>query len=308
MLAQALSERFESLKRGRIRVSPCHSVRSSSIGVECERHLAYEQVEWERRALPPVELQAIFDLGNYVETYVLRELEAMGVGILQRGKDYSDRRTGITGHMDAKLAVPGFEKPVPAEVKGLNPYVAGKIETLDDIRNHPQQWIRKYYSQLQTYLYLDNAELGLFVLMDKSTGWFRFIECPLDYEHAEGLLRKAERVSAHVKAGTLPDRNQSAECARCPFLHVCGPDIEFGKGVELFDNPEIEGMLQRREELAAARAEYEALDKAIKSSLPHKGELLVGDFALIGKEQHRKGFEVKPSSFWKWDIRRIGAK
>jgi CRISPR/Cas system-associated exonuclease Cas4 (RecB family) len=308
--AEVLTERFWEMKRSRIRVSPCHSTRSSSIGVECERHLFYEQTAWELKTLPPVELQCIFDLGNHVEPYVIREIEAMGVQVYQRGKDYADRRYNITGHIDAKLVIPGFEKPLPAEIKGLNPYTAGKIETLDDIRNHPQQWVRKYFAQLQIYLFLDNSELGVFVLMDKSTGQFRFIECPLDYEFAEALLKKAERVKTAVAANEAPPRMQSAECARCPFVHVCTPDIEFGKGVELFDNPEIEGMLRRREELAAAKSEYEALDKAIKSALPHREELLVGDFALIGSEVSKKGFEVKPSKYWKWEIRRIaqGAK
>jgi CRISPR/Cas system-associated exonuclease Cas4 (RecB family) len=303
--AEFLTKKFWALKQSRIRVTPCNSTRASSIGLECERQLFYEQTAWEMKQPPSPELQCLFDLGNEMEPIVFRELEAMGVQVLQRGKDYIDRKHNITGHVDGKLSFDGTDKPIPAEIKGLNPFTAGKIETIDDIKNHAQAWVRKYYAQLQIYLYLDSSELGVFVLMDKSGGQIKFIDCPLDYEFAESLLQKAARVKVAVETNAPPDRHQTADCNRCPFVHVCNPDIEFGKGVELFDNPEIEAQLARREELAPLAKEYEAIDKAIKTALPHKPELLVGDWALIGTEVSKKGFEVKPSKFWQWKIRKV---
>lgn len=303
-----LAEKFWALKRSRVRVSPCHSVRASSIGHDCARFLFYEQTAWEMRVPPTVELQCLFDLGNEVEPIVFRELEAMGIQVLQRGKDYVDRRYNITGHVDGKLVVPGFDKPIPAEIKGLNPFTAGALNSIDDIRNHQAQWVRKYYGQLQQYLLLDNSELGVFVLFDKTAGQIKFIDCPLDYVYAESLLKKAETVTAAVKAGEAPDRHLSDECVRCPFVHVCKPDVEFNKGVELFDNTEVEAMLARREELDEARKEYDRVDKSIKKLLPEKEKLLVGNFILEGSQQERSGHTVKPFKFWQWKFTRIGAK
>lgn len=303
--AAQLREAFEKWLRGKIRVTPCHSARASSLGLSCERQLFYEQSAWEQRALPPIELQAIFELGKDVEEIAIRRLEGMGVQILQRGKDYIDRRLNLTGHVDAKLGWPGWTKAIPAEIKGLNPFTAGSIRTVEDIRDHKQEWVRKYYGQLQTYLYLDGSELGVFVLFNKVSGQLEFIDCPLDYAYAETLLQKAERVRDAVKMGVPPPRHLTSECAHCPFVHVCQPDMQFGPGVELLDSAELEAMLKRREELSAAASEWESLDKSIKAQLPKRPELIVGEFALTGKEVSRKGFTVEPSKFWKWEIARL---
>jgi hypothetical protein len=302
--AELLREKFWALKKSRVRTSPCNTTRASSLGLECERQLFYEQTAWEMRADYPPELQAIFDLGIHLEDYVVRESEAMGFKVYQRGKDYIDRRYNLTGHIDAKLELPGFDKRIPAEIKGLNPFTAGQISTVDDIRNHPQAWVRKYYAQLQIYLLLDNSELGVFLLLDKCSGQIAAIDCPLDFDFAEGLLKKAERIRDAVAAKSAPDRKMGPECARCPFVAVCKPDIEFGKALELFDDPEIEEMLRKREELSKARSEFEKLDKAIKARLPKKPDLMVGEFVLHGEEKSRAGYSVEPTKFWQWSIER----
>ncbi len=306
--AQELSEAFWRHMERKRRVSPCHSTRASSIGSECDRFLVYEQTQGELRALPPVEIQPIFDLGNTLEDHGARLLEDMGFKVLHRARDYNDRRYNITGHLDFSVWREPWPKEIPAEFKGLNPHTAGSIETAADIRDHKSPWVRKYYGQLQTYLFLSSNERGLFILLNKVSGVPSFIDCPIDYEFAEGLLKKAERVQAHVKAATLPDRKISNDCARCPFVQVCNPDIEFGKGVELFDNPEMEGMLARRAELAAARSEFEALDKAIKKALPAKDALLVGDWVLSSKEVSKKAYEVKASTYRQWKFESLRAQ
>lgn len=303
--SEILKEAFWNLQARRIHIQPCHTTRASSLGHECERFLVYEQTQYEMRALHTPELQCIFDLGAELETYVLRKIEEMGVGIYQRQRDYFDRRYNLSGHMDVKLQVPGIEKPVLAEVKGLNPFTAGTIRSAEDIRDHKQAWVRKYYAQLQVYMLLDNTDMGVFILMDKTSGQLNFIDCQLDYSFAEELLRRAERVRDHVKAGTLPERHVTGDCQRCPFLHVCKPNVSYGDGVEFWDSAEMEAMLARRAELEVAAKEFAQLDKAIKEQAPKKPELLCGDFVLQGKEVERKGYEVKPSKFWQWSIRRI---
>ena len=287
---------------------PSANTRASGIGNECERAITYDRITpAHERVRHTPELQAIFELGKDFEKIAVRRLEDMGAEIVQRGRDYLDARYDLSGHTDVKLRLPSWPRALTCEIKGLNPYTGDGIENLDDIRESRQAWVRKYYAQLQTYLFLAGEDLGVFILFNKSTGWPVFIDCPLDYEYAEGLLKKAERVKAHVEAGTLPDRHLSGDCKRCPFLAACAPDVDYGDGVLVLDNPELEQLVARRVELAPLKSEFDAIDKTLKNSLPLRaGEILIGDFVLDRTLQHRRAYDVKEVSFYRTAIRRIG--
>lgn len=312
--AEQLRERFARLKRSRIRLHPVHTLRASSIGHECERFLVYEQTATEMRQVHGEQLQALFDLGNHMEKFAVREIEEMGIEVLERARDYHDRELDLTGHVDGKLVIPGVPHPVAAEIKGLNPYSAERIRTISDIRNSRQAWVRKYYAQLQTYLYLEKKvhpelgdPMGIFALLNKVTGHIEFIDCPYDAEYAAELVAKAGRVRDAVRAKTLPDRRQTADCARCPFAHVCLPDLNFGEAVKVVDSDELIEAIRLREELAPKHREYLEADRALKALLPEKaGETLAGPYAVIGKEIERKAYSVPAGSYVKFDVRLIG--
>lgn len=313
-LAEQLAERFWKLKRSRIRIVPAHSTRASSIGIECERELFYEQTAYEQRVLYGEELQALFDLGNHVERFVVTELEAMGVEVLERARDYFDRELKLSGHIDGKVRVPGVERPVPIEIKGLNPMTADRVTTLADIQNNRQAWVRKYYAQLQAYLELGDEPWGLFVLLNKSTGTIEFIDCPRDRDFGQQLRAKAARVRDAVTTNVAPERHRSPDCRRCPFAHVCLPDIDFGPGVQVVDEPELIEALRRREELRDAKRDFDAADRVVKALLEPQnkrvlehgaGELLVGPYALTPKVVDRKAYTAKASRFVQWDVDQV---
>ncbi len=305
--AAFLKEAFHKLKRSRIRLHPVHTTRASSVGHECERFLVYERTAGEFRKPHDERVQALFDLGNELERYVVAELGDMGVDVLERSRDYFDRELDLSGHIDGKFALKGFDRPIPAEIKGLNPFTADRIETLDDIRNCRQGWVRKYYAQLQSYLHLDKSPLGVFVILNKVSGELAFIDCPYDREFALELIAKVERVRDAVRAKTLPARHQTSDCARCPFAHVCLPDLNFGEAVKILDEPELIEAIRRREAARPGHAEFTAADKAVKAYLPEKAaELLVGPYALVGNEIARKAYAVKAGSYVKWDLRLVG--
>jgi CRISPR/Cas system-associated exonuclease Cas4 (RecB family) len=284
------------------------NTRASGIGNDCERALTYDRITpAEQRTKHTPELQAIFELGKDFEKIAIHRLEAMGAEIVQRGRDYLDRRYELSGHVDAKIRMPHWPRAVHTEIKGLNPYTGEGIDTLNDIRESRQAWVRKYYAQLQTYLLLAGEDLGVYVLFNKSTGWPKFIDCPIDYEYAETLLKRAERVKLHVAQNTLPDRHLSADCRRCQFLAICAPDVDYGDGVLVLSDPEVEQLVKRRDELRAAASEFDAVDKALKNALPRReGEILIGDFVLTRTLQHRRGFTVGETNFYRTAIRRIG--
>lgn len=296
--ARDLRDAFWGLKRSRIRISPAHTSRSSSIGEHCERKLYYQRTAGEMATPHGPGLQAIFDLGNGLERYVIRELEAMGADIVQREKDYLDRERELSGRIDARIRMPSWPTAIPAELKGLNPYTAESIDDIDDIRASRQVWVQKYYDQLQTYLYFERAPLGVFVLLNKVSGEIGFIDCPRDEERIAQILAKAERIRDAVRSGEPPPRTDTGDCGRCAFAHVCLPDRAFGPGVQILDDAEVERLIARKLELAEAKSEADAIDRQLKKMLPDVPELLIGDYVVRAKQVHRNGYTVQPSDYW----------
>lgn len=303
-----LREKFWSYKRDHIKILPAaQNTRASSIGHECMRFLVYERHEKfaSLRVPPTPSLQCLFDLGRELEAFTFSELRGMGVEIVQTGRDYLERRYELSGHVDAKIRLSGWKRAIPAEVKGLNPFLAGKLSTIDDVRHHPDGFVRRYYAQLQTYLYLDGSDFGVFVLLNKSSGQIEFIDCPLDYGFAESLLQKAERVRDYLAADELPPRTLCAECERCAFRAPCAPDMEYGPGVAVLQDEELARLIDRRAELAKSKSEYDAIDRALKKKLPEHGQVVVGDWVVAGKQVHNNGYRVEPFDYWRRDYRRV---
>lgn len=296
--ATELREAFWQMKRSRVRVPNTLTTRASSIGEPCERRLFYARTASELAVPHRPELQAVFDLGKELESFVLAELRAMGCEIVQRERDYLDRALELSAHTDAKIRMPGWPRALTAEVKGLNPYTAESIETIEDIRSSKQRWVRKYYDQLQTYLFFDEAPAGLFVLLNKVSGQIGFVDCPRDEVRIQELRAKAVRIRDAVRANEPPPRLESDECARCPFQHVCLPDRAFGPGVQIIDSEEAQQLIGLRLDLADAKRDFEAADRALKKLLPETdAEILVGDFVVTGKWVERDGYTVKPTRY-----------
>lgn len=303
--ASELGEAFWKLKRSRIRISNALTTRASSIGDPCERRLFYGRTASELAVPHKPELQAIFDLGKELETFVIRELEAMGAEVAQRERDYLDRDLELSAHSDAKIQMRGWPRALTAEIKGLNPYTADHIESIGDVRDSSQHWVRKYYDQLQIYLYFDGQGLGVFVLMNKVSGQITFIDCPRDEQRIAALLAKAARVRDAVRSNEPPPRVESEDCGRCPFQHVCLPDRSFGPGAQILDDEEVGELIARKLELAEFATEIASIDKQLKRLLPEAPEVVVGDFLVSAKEVSRKGYVVEASTYWTRKFTRI---
>jgi hypothetical protein len=298
---------WEKHLASRVKVSPWTTTRASGIGDPCERRIFYRRTEGVREKPYDPDLQAIFDLGNHLEVYVVRKIEAMGFDVVQRGKDWADPDLEITGHVDALVSREGWPRAVPTEIKGLNPFTAGTIERIEDIRDHASFWVRKYYDQLQTYLDFEKKPLGLFALLDKSAGQIRFIDCPRDDARIAALKAKAARIRDAVRARAVPDRTSATgECERCGFRHLCCPDIDYGDGPVVLDNPELADLLSRRAAIEATGREFARLDKKVKELLPDAPTVLVGDFEVTARKQDRASYVVPAGTSWVRKIGRIG--
>ncbi len=301
-----LIEKIYNEKAKKIRATPCHTNRASEAGHPCERYLVLRRLKWQDAKLHDVRLQLLFDEGNHQERIVLRDLEEAGVQIIEQQRDHEWRAFQLTAHLDGK-AVLSETEAAPIECKSMSPHIFDKINTLDDLIKSDKPWLQKYPAQIQLYLLLANAERGFLILKNKSTGELKEIEVRLDLDYAEGILRKLKRVNEHVAAGTIPEAIKYDEeiCERCPFFQTtCLVEVT-RTALELSDDPQLAADLSRRAELEPLKTEFERLDKEIKKKFKDQEKVLCGNFLILGKEVSRKGYEVKPSTYWQTSIKTI---
>jgi CRISPR/Cas system-associated exonuclease Cas4 (RecB family) len=293
---------YEAKRRG-IRSYPVKSNRASECGHSCLRYLVLGRTRWQEKVLHGPELQMIFDGGRLIEDMALAQLREAGFEVTEQQRAFEWPALQLTGHLDCILRVNGQGYPV--EVKGLAHHSWASVNSVEDMLNSSQVWMRRYPAQLTMYLLNSGRECGLFYLVSKQSYAPKVIWVDLDYDYAEEICRKLERVNEHVAAGTLPDPIQDPTvCEGCGFVHICLPEIK-GQALEITDDPRIEELLARREELQAARHEYEAVDRELKKAFEGREKVVVGDWLITGKEMHRRGYTVPDSSYWQTKIVRL---
>jgi CRISPR/Cas system-associated exonuclease Cas4 (RecB family) len=271
------------------------SNRASELGHPCARYLTYNRVAWNQRKMHDVGLQYVFDEGNRGEKHAMEDLREAGYQVVEGQRAFSWSEKEITGSIDGKIFLPlGHPRPraVPMEIKSINPYDWARLNTVEDLLTSAHVHLRKIPAQIITYLLLNaTEELGALILRNKTNGQLKAIPVVLDYEMAEQLVAKAERVNtataAIFKAGgippsgivpatidaLLPERIPYDEeiCGRCAFFHVCLPDQAL-TAPQLQEDPELLAMLRRREELKPASDEYERLTRTINDRFKRAAE------------------------------------
>jgi hypothetical protein len=312
-------DKIRAAKGAKIKNHPCHTVRASEVGHECERYLVYSITNWIDRAPYDAGLQFVFEGGNLVEDLAIKDFEDAGYKVYRPEPDkaIAESRPTITGHIDIRVDLgddlpDGFEKRVyTGEIKGLSKYDYDGLNCLEDFFKSKKTYIRKYPAQLMTYLYIKNEPKGFFYL--KSIPGFqpKMIWIDLDYGYMESILQKTERVEAHVANHTLPKQiDDVSVCERCGFLHLCLPEIK-RQPMEIIADEELENMLKRWEEIKPLYAEWQGLDHDLKESFKGSEKLMIGPWLIQGKQISRKGYIPKPveaSSYWKYDISKLEVK
>ncbi len=294
----------DEAKFRKIKNYPCHVNRASQIGHPCLRFLTYSRTHWQEKRLHDVGLQRVFDLGNLYERAVLDDLREAGLYLEEQQSAGFDKRYQLSIHIDGKLPLDGHKYPV--EIKSMSPYVWAKIETWRDFLEAKSPYLRSYPYQMTAYLFLHSEDQGIFFLKNKVSGELKQIVMPLDYDLAEEILQKCEAINAHVAAETLPDQIEWEEaiCGRCGFLHICYPGRDWGDGLTIVDDTELEEMLKKREALIGAVRAYDEVDKALKAAIKEKTGLLVGNWQINGKWVDKKGFEVPAKKYWLSSIKK----
>lgn len=274
-IATAITNGLASFVERNRRTPLPHAHVYASAARECTRRMVYELTVPDQQAPLPVDVLARFRRGDDRERDLLADLSRVGrdteppftvIGQQERF-ELRDRkgRVAIAGKVDARLRCGDFAAPV--EIKAWSPFLVDRLRSFDDVFDNP--WTRSGGFQLLSYLFGAGEPYG-FLVLDRSG---LPLVLPVTLEHhldrMEAFLARAEVALDHVAAGTLPPFlvGDAAECQRCPFYGgTCNPPLVHD-GAQVLTDPDLEALLEKRQELRAAGEEYERLDREVKARL-----------------------------------------
>lgn len=293
----------ESLEK-QIKVYPCNNLRASNLGHPCERYLYLLIKHWDEQKPHDVGLQSIFNLGNSIEEYTIENIKRAGFEVITPTvRSWKIEKPLITGREDIRIKDENGEL-LPVEIKGVSPFEFDKLNTVEDFIKSKRPYIRGYPAQLQTYMLYFGKEKGFFALTNKLTGETKFIDMPFDYEYAENLLQKAERIYAALDSDTPPEACEDISvCESCSLAHICGECRRVPADIDL--DEELDALIDRKNELAAAKKEYEQIDKEIKARVGERDKVITGQYLITRSSFVKKAFTVPESVQYRVTIKRL---
>ena len=329
MMNEALQQALEKELTTKRKQYPVHSNRISSLDDKCMRKLVYYRTEWDKQKPTDIGLQGIFETGNELEPVVSRIITSVGLmstprfRIIQQQAQTRDNlleKHNIVGHIDGVMevreqVVQNIEQWVRygvLDVKTASPYTFNAIDGKDDLNKF--SWSKRWIGQLMLYALAENLEKCVILLVNKTNIYqMKLVEFDLDYDYAEGLIAKAEKINSYVE-GIGPDLRKGLEpiyperihdyehCTNCPFQHICNPPLESSGNLELSDDAELAELLVRRGELKEAVDEHSKIDKRLKQMLVPGQDLIVGSNVIMWTKIQRKGYTVQDTEYFKWKI------
>lgn len=306
MNAEQINAKIFKTKAEKIKVYPCRNLRASNLGHPCERFLYLSITNWEDAKPHDVGLQNIFDLGNTLEEHTINTIKEAGFEVFsptQRSFKIDVHGGIITGREDIRIKDEHGEL-LPVEIKGISPFEFDKLNCVDDFLKSKRPWLQCYPAQLFIYMLKFGKEKGFFALTNKLTGETKFIEVALDYDFGEKMLAKAERIYRYLNDKTPPPPcDDIAYCENCPMAHICGECRRVPADVDL--DEELDELINRKQELAEAKKEYEQIDKEIKQKVGEREKVITGQYLIERKSFVKKAFTVPESVQYRVQIKRL---
>lgn len=304
MNAEQINGQLFKAKADKITVYPCRNLRASNLGHPCERYLYLLIKHWQEQKPHDVGLQNIFDLGNTLEEHTIRNIKEAGFEVITPTvRSWNMDKPYITGREDVRIKDENGEL-LPVEIKGISPFEFDKLNTVEDFFKSKKAYIRGYPAQLQVYMLYFGKEKGFFALTNKLTGETKFIEMQFDYEYAESLLQKAERIYTALEAETPPEACDDISCCEgCALAHICGDCRRIPADIDL--DEELDALINRKQELAEAKKEYEAVDKEIKQRVGEREKVITGQYLIERRSFTKKAFTAPESTQYRINIKRL---
>lgn len=306
MNASEINEKIRKAKADKIAVYPVRNIRASNLGYPCERYLFLLIKHWEEQKPHDVGLQNIFDLGNTLEEHTIKNIKEAGFEVIsptQRSWQFDVKGGVITGREDVRIKDENGEL-LPVEIKGISPFEYDKLNSVEDFLKSKRSYIKGYPAQLFVYMLHFGKEKGFFALTNKLTGETKFIDVPFDYDLGEQYLSKAERIYKALASDEIPEACEDiSTCETCPLAHICGQQRRVPTDVDLDD--ELDDLINKKQELAKAKKEYEEVDAEIKKRVGEREKILTGQYLIERKSFTKKAFTVPESIQYRISIKRL---
>lgn len=296
LTAEYIRERISTFVRSEIKVYPCNNLRASNIGHPCERYLYLLIKHWDEQEPHDEGLQNIFDLGNSIEEYTIKKLKDAGLEVITPvTRSWKVENPLITGREDIRIKDPQDGQLYPAEIKGLSPFEWERLNCIDDFYQSKRHYVRGYPAQLMVYCWKFEKEKGFFILTNKLTGAIKIIEVPFDWERADALLKKGERVYAALNdptGNTIPAACEDISvCESCSLRHICTAAHERPEAD--IDDGELEAIIDRKNELKAGYDAYNDADNELKRCLGEREKVIAGKYIVTVKTINKAEYTVK---------------
>lgn len=305
LTADYIAGKISAFVQSEIKVYPCEHLRASNIGHPCERYLYLLIKHWDEVKPHDEGLQNIFDFGNSVEAYTIQKLKDAGLEVITpTQRSWKVLNPLITGREDIRIKDPETGQLYPAEIKGLSPMEWERLNSIDDFYTSKRYYVRGYPAQLMVYCWKFEKEIGFFVLTNKLTGEIKIIDVPFDWQRADALLKKGERIYKALETDTPPDScDDISVCESCGLRHICTAAIDRAE-MEI-DDGELEAAIDRKNELSPAYREYQEIGERIKRIVGEREKVLAGQYVVMTKVIDKKGFTVEPRQERRITIKRL---
>ena len=305
MEIQEMNNKIKENKQSKIKLYPCNNLRASNVGHPCERYLYLSIKNWEDKKLHTETTQCIFDLGNQIEEYVIQTLKDAGFEVITPTvRAWKVEKPLITGREDLRIKLEDGQF-YPVEVKGLAPQEWDKLNSVQDFLNSKRYYVRGYPAQLYIYMYQFGKEKGYFALCNKLTGEIKLIEVPFDYEYAEKILQKAERIYKCLEKNELPPScDDISVCEYCDLAHVCTANIKRIE-TDIDTTGELDELIDKKQELAPAYREYSEINDKIKKVVGEREKVLSNKYLFERKVIHKEGYTVSPRDEVRINVKRL---
>lgn len=294
--ANFIQGKIDGFVESEITVYPCNNLRASNIGHPCERYLYLLIKHWDQQEPHDKSLQNIFDFGNSVEDYTIKKLRDAGlICLTPKVRSWKVENPLITGREDIRIQDPDNGEFFPAEIKGLSPNEWEKLNSVDDFYRSKRYYVRAYPAQLMVYCWRFEKEKGFFILTNKLTGQIKVIEVPFDWDKADALLKKGERIYAALAdetGATVPAAcEDQSVCERCSLRHIC--TAAHARPEASIDDGTLEDIIDKRNELRAGYEAYREADEEFKRAVGNRDKIITGKYLVQSKIISKQEYVVK---------------
>lgn len=269
-----------------------HTNWMSFVGHPCTRYIFYKRTRWQEAQVSGS--ASLFWLGRELEPVIVERARLIARQAGWELLRLPDRANYFTfdpmcaGKLDTVLDLKDGYLPIVVEIKTMADHVFKSVNSAEDMLARNEPWWRAAPYQLWSYEYGGNLpgwtdKDGMWLLMSKASGDFKFVPCPFNEELFAAMREKLEENERRIglwknsKWDECPDKDgvfegfaparidyDHAVCGRCEFRGLCMPAETGGQGGAIFTETEVIGKFKRMMELEDAAQEYEELSKTLR--------------------------------------------